>query len=537
MATSVSDWQSRAAEKRLRCEEAIPKAWKLPADVLEQLQKPLESSKNNLIALDIPRRSGILTEKELQITETFDVSTLLKKLAAGDLSALEVTVAFSKRAAIAQQVTCCLTETFFEEAQERARRLDERRERGEPLGPLHGLPISLKDPFQVIGTQATIGLVAYLDRISTTNAALVDILLELGAVLYVKTNVPQTMMTADSHNYVFGRTLNPWNTMLGAGGSSGGEGALVAFRGSPLGVGTDIAGSIRIPALCCGTYGFKPTASRIPYGGQQGCANPEACGIFVKAVIDAQPALYDSTALDIPWRSVEIAPKTKLRFGVLAEDSVFPLHPPVKKALAEAVQRLREQGHEIVQLLPEEGQVAEATKVSWRLFGLDNTASRVVASGGEPPIPSRLAIDSQVESLGWMADPAYNALDGLGKLAASNLARAAIIDSWRKVWGQHKIDAVIAPSAQNTAVEHDAYGLPPYTNFVNLLDYPSCVIPYMKASDVPSSELFEVKPGQVAPPYNPEVLNDAPCSVQVFTSRMRDEECLAVAKIVVDCLK
>jgi amidase len=224
MATSVSDWQSRAAEKRLRCEEAIPKAWKLPADVLEQLQKPLESSKNNLIALDIPRRSGILTEKELQITETFDVSTLLKKLAAGDLSALEVTVAFSKRAAIAQQVvsgnplqralwaskqaaweslsnrhcqTCCLTETFFEEAQERARRLDERRERGEPLGLLHGLPISLKDPFQVIGTQATIGLVAYLDRISTTNAALVDILLELGAVLYVKTNVPQTMMVRD----------------------------------------------------------------------------------------------------------------------------------------------------------------------------------------------------------------------------------------------------------------------------------------------------------------------------------------------------
>ena len=135
------------------------------------------------------------------------------------------------------------------------------RENGKLVGPLHGLPVSIKDSFQVIGTEATLGLVAFIGKTSEVNSCLVENLLELGAVLYVKTNVPQTLMvfdhklsskaylttmssdqTADSHNNVFGRVLNPWNTMLTAGGSSGGEGALVALRGSPLGIGTDIAG-------------------------------------------------------------------------------------------------------------------------------------------------------------------------------------------------------------------------------------------------------------------------------------------------------
>lgn len=132
------------------------------------------------------------------------------------------------------------------------------RAKGQLAGPLHGLPISLKDSFQVAGTQATLGIVSFLDEVSDSNSAIVDILLELGAVLYVKTNVPQTLgvcsrpiyyamqltyaQTVDSENNVFGRTLNPWNTMLTPGGSSGGEGALVAFQGSPLSVGTDLGG-------------------------------------------------------------------------------------------------------------------------------------------------------------------------------------------------------------------------------------------------------------------------------------------------------
>lgn len=88
----------------------------------------------------------------------------------------------------------CLTETIFEEAKERAQYLDTLRAQGQLAGPLHGLPVSIKDNFHKKGTEATIGMVSFLDEVSPANSPLVDILLKLGAVIYVKTNVPQTMM-------------------------------------------------------------------------------------------------------------------------------------------------------------------------------------------------------------------------------------------------------------------------------------------------------------------------------------------------------
>jgi amidase len=87
----------------------------------------------------------------------------------------------------------------------------------------------------------------------------------LGAVLYVKTNLPQSMMMSDSYNHVFGQCVNPLNRNLISGGSSGGESSLLAARGSALGIGTDLGGSIRIPASLCGLYGLSPTPGRHPY--------------------------------------------------------------------------------------------------------------------------------------------------------------------------------------------------------------------------------------------------------------------------------
>lgn len=103
---SPTDWQTKVAKKRANCKGAIPEGWKLPNSVLELLPElsDLPSTKVNLIELNIPRRSGILTEKELEITESYDVSGLLKRLSSGELTSSEVTLAFSKRAAIAQQL-------------------------------------------------------------------------------------------------------------------------------------------------------------------------------------------------------------------------------------------------------------------------------------------------------------------------------------------------------------------------------------------------------------------------------------------------
>lgn len=384
--------------------------------------------------------------------------------------------------------TSCLTEILFQQAQERARYLDSQREKGQLVGPLHGLPISLKDSFQIRGTDATVGFVAYLDNgPSPENSCLVDVLLGLGAVLYCKTNVPQTLMTADSHNNIFGRVLNPWNTSLTAGGSSGGEGALIALRGSILGVGTDVGGSIRIPSLCCGLYGFKPTASRVPYGKQALLGKPglhhilpsagpltndfDAMAVFMSAVLEARPSRLDSTALDVPWRLVEA--KTKLRLGVLAEDPIFPLHPPVKKALADAVDLLKKDGHEIVPLTPRESLVGPIYDVALQMFGLDRTSVATVLKAGEPFIPSILGARESMRGVKFDRDfvPDTRSMqDGLERLSLLNAKRAELQEAWRKIWLDHDLDAVVGAGAANTAVEHDQYGPAPYTTFANFLD-------------------------------------------------------------------
>lgn len=155
---------------------------------------------------------------------------------------------------------------FFEEAIQSAKSLDDHLERtGQVVGPLHGLPISLKDNFNVKGKDSTVGFTSLVNKPAEYNSTLVDLLEKLGAVRYCKTNVPTAMMIvcmstlngrfetheiqAESVNNTFGRTTNPLNRKLTSGGSSGGESALIAFGGSPLGVGTDIVSYCLLVAI------------------------------------------------------------------------------------------------------------------------------------------------------------------------------------------------------------------------------------------------------------------------------------------------
>ncbi|EOD46241.1 Amidase [Neofusicoccum parvum] len=183
------DWQTRAAEKRAANLAKIPAEWRLPEATLKGIHE-----ESNVSVLDLPRSSGLLTEEELHITEDFDATGLFEQLSTGALTAQAVASAFCKRAAIAHQAVNCLTETFFDQALARAKLLDEFWAReGKPLGPLHGIPISLKDSFVVKDVHHTCGYISFLDRPpAAENSPLVQTLLDLGAVLYVKTNIPQT---------------------------------------------------------------------------------------------------------------------------------------------------------------------------------------------------------------------------------------------------------------------------------------------------------------------------------------------------------
>jgi amidase len=328
--------------------------------------------------------------------------------------------------------------------------------------------------------QSTIGYVSFLSNPpASSNSALVDILLQAGAVLYCKTSLPQSMMTADSHNNIFGRTLHPQNLSLTAGGSTGGEGALIAMRGSVLGLATDIAGSNRIPALCNGIKSFKPTAKRVPFKGKTPPGRLGSPGqilpvigpqgysvrdfeLFLKTTIDAEPWKADEGVLDVPWRKVE-APSRPLRFGLLRGCEKRPLHPSVKRVLHSAAMALKKEGHEIVDITKRVPDTWDSAVLAYKYFVLDpkKTPVQHILASGEPWVPS-IAIAFPEELKGWTAD-----LDALWEI---NVERAKVLSTWHDTFVENELDAVICPGYQATAVPHDTYGIPAYTVLQNLLD-------------------------------------------------------------------
>lgn len=182
-----------------------------------------------------------LSDREIELTAC-TASQLASRIVERETTSVEVTLAFCHRAAIAQQLVNCLTEIFFDEAVDQAKELDRiLEETGKPIGPLHGVPFSIKDHYNIKGKRTTAGYISY-SRFppKEQDAYVVDILRKAGAVFYVKTNNPQCMMVLEAVSNIYGRTLNPKNTRMGPGGSSGGEGALLALKGSPVGLGSDI---------------------------------------------------------------------------------------------------------------------------------------------------------------------------------------------------------------------------------------------------------------------------------------------------------
>ena len=133
---------------------------------------------------------------------------------------------------------------------------------GIKLGILHGIPVSIKELFKSFAASSNLGLAAYVNWVSFEDGALIKVIKQFGGIPFVKTNVPQLCMIPETVNNIFGWTLNPLNKEWTCGGSSGGEGALVASGCSIVGIGDDVAGSVRIPAAYCGVYGFKSGTKR-----------------------------------------------------------------------------------------------------------------------------------------------------------------------------------------------------------------------------------------------------------------------------------
>ncbi|EXJ87031.1 hypothetical protein A1O3_03988 [Capronia epimyces CBS 606.96] len=549
---NANDYRQIAADKQRQRQGKIPREWLIDFDLRKGKDHDHDATADAAATttatttnlLQVPVTCGLLDEVECSITSEYDVTALLEKIKSGAWSAEQVTVAFCKRAAVAQQLTNCLTEIFFDDAIQRARQLDqERREApGRQLRPLHGLPISLKDSFQVAGQDTSTGLACFVDEPAGQNSALAALLLDLGAVLYCKTNLPQTIMTGDSDNNVFGRTLNPHNLALTAGGSSGGEGALIALRGSLLGVGTDIAGSIRIPSLCNGIYGLRTSVGLVPHDGVRdlsvpgtdavrSAAGPMAtsvrdCRLFMKAVMESETWRYDSSVVSVPWRNLQ--ERKKLRIGVVHDNGIHTPSPPVRRGLNQAVQLL--QGRDDVETvsltLPGVGQIYQDLVKYWAPLGAEHL-SALFAQTGEPTIPS-------LEALGLMAVEGTTMKEYL----ELNARREDAAERYLRLFCHHRLDAILMPVAPHTAVPWDTWSGASYTGIWNYLDYPAIVLPVDKvretdvADDVANAKYGPDDANLYRLYTGPELYRDAPIGVQLVGYRQMDEELLNTATVL-----
>ncbi|HEX8793772.1 MAG TPA: amidase family protein [Polyangiaceae bacterium] len=251
------------------------------------------------------------------------------------------------------------TEVLREQALADAAASDARRASGSARGPLDGVPVSLKECFDVKGRATTLGLPAWRGRIAAADSAMLTMLRDAGAVLLGRTNLSQTMLYVEARNPLFGQTANPWSLAHSPGGSSGGEGAAVAAGMSPLGIGTDIGGSIRTPAHFCGVVGLKPTLDRLPMKGYRtvlagqetvrGMGGPLArtvgdLALFFRALDPKRLAALDPRVPPAPSDTPESVRIDRLRVGVYVDDGVMAASRSIARAVERAAQALKSRG-------------------------------------------------------------------------------------------------------------------------------------------------------------------------------------------------
>lgn len=237
-------------------------------------------------------------------------------------------------------------------------------------GPLAGVPVSLKDSVVVGGFDSTIGYSRYVGNKTPKDGAMVRLLKDAGAVPYVKTNLPITLLSFESTNDVWGRCTNPHNGKYSPGGSTGGEGALLAAGGGRIGIGSDVAGSVRVPAHFSGIYALRCSTGRWPkmgtvtsMPGQEGVPSvfsPMARTLgdlryFTAGVIGMRPWTYDHTVHPIPWRGNivdEVENTARFKVGVMRTDGVVDPSPACARALEEVVEALQKHGHQVTDVTP-----------------------------------------------------------------------------------------------------------------------------------------------------------------------------------------
>ena len=305
-------------------------------------------------------------------------SEMARLVASREISPLELVEAHLRQIEEYQPKLNAFATVDWEGARRQAQAAEVAVQRRDSLGPLHGVPVSIKSSIAVAGLPWEAGTRLRQGIIAKTDAVLVARLRRAGAIILGKTNLPEMLMAYESDNPLYGRTNNPWDLSRTAGGSSGGESAAVAACCSAAGVGSDSGGSIRIPAHFTGICGLKGTPGRIPGTGHYpDCLGPfsllGAVGPMTRTVGDlelmlgvmAGPDDGDVAAHPVPLGNISDAELRQLRVGFFEQDDQVPATEETRAAIRKCAEELRREGFEVVPFTLRD---LDAVKDVWTTF-------------------------------------------------------------------------------------------------------------------------------------------------------------------------
>ncbi len=375
-------------------------------------------------------------------------------------------------------------------------------QKGKPCGPLHGVPFSIKDSIEVASTRCSAGTLGFKNSpVSQNDATLVARLRAAGGIPIAKTNLPDLLFSFESDNYLFGRTNNPYDLARTAGGSSGGEAALIAAGASPLGLGSDCAGSVRLPAGFCGIAGIKPTSGRLPrtghvppFGGwieklwQIGpMARSVADLVLAMRVLSGDDA-YDWTAPPVPL----LEPARPLRIAFFTDNGVAPCDSAIRDSVTKCAELLASAGCHIAEARPP--CIEECYGLELALLGAD---------GGE-------GIDAYLREIGSdRVHPLTAAfIDRTRPFRCSSVHQFAALwarwDAYRTALYRffQQYDAVLCPLYTKTALPHGESALDghfegfSYTMAWNVAGYPAATVRCSADGGLPVNVQVAARPWQ-----------------------------------------
>lgn len=515
-----------------------------------------------------PEYSKPLTEKEVQILDQL-AETTITQIKDGQLEPIQVVRAYEKEIVKAQEKINCVTEVLFEEAEKMAKDVNKSL-------PLAGFPISLKDTNNVAGYDSTMGYAKHAFKPAAKDSPLVRLLKDAGGIPIVKTNVPMTLLSLETYNDMWGTTENPHKKGFGPGGSTGGEAALIAFGGSRFGIGTDVAGSVRMPAHSSGIYSLKCSTRRFPeFGsatpqpGEEGipsvyspmCRTLEDLSFFLKTIIGMKPWNYDCSVVPLPW--TEYTPPEKMKIGVWWSDGMIRPSPACTRALKMVADAFAKQGHEVVDFeIPDP---VEALKVGSQLLNADAGKVALTDLTFFENNDAGFAGSVFYQRLPWIIRKVFELYvryirgDALWADLLSGYSEKTAVEIWELTarredyralvfehWKKSGIDALITVPNATPALPHkglvSSFSSCLYTFMFNIVDYSAGILPVTKVDAKLDQLPADFKPMNTLERgaynnYDATKMEGLPVGVEIVGGRMQEEKTLAIMKVAQESLK